>query len=52
MLNANTLRNDTDQVYREVMEELCLTCSKKVALDVNLKIRHSSSLIMKNMDLN
>lgn len=41
---------NAEQVYRGVTGEPCLTCSKKVIMDVYLKIRHGSSLVLRNIE--
>lgn len=47
---AKIVRFETEHVYHEVTGGPCLTYSKKVTLDVYLKIRHGSSLVLRNVD--
>lgn len=39
-----------EHTYREVIEDLCLTCDKLDILDVYLRINHSSSQILRNVE--
>lgn len=48
MSNAKILRYLIDQIYQGVTGEPCVACSKRAAPDVQFKIRHCSSLVLKN----
>lgn len=48
--NAKMVRFKTEHIHRGETGEPCLTCSKKVTLDVYLKIGHGSCLVLRNVD--
>lgn len=47
--DAKIVQFDTNEIYRRVKGEACLTCRKTATLDVNLGLTHGFSLLLRNV---